>query len=100
MGESAIAELAKASLLTAAARKGGSVTGVIFHSDQGSTYTADEFEKACSQLRVARSMGRVGSSLDNAPAEIVLLHIEDRVHQPTHIRHQRGGPPQNRSLDR
>jgi putative transposase len=69
MGESATAELAKASLLMAAARRGGSVTGVIFHSDQGSTYTADEFEKACSQLGVARSMGRVGSSLDNAPAE-------------------------------
>lgn len=69
MGLSATAELAKASLLMAAARRGGSVTGVIFHSDQGSTYTADEFGAACRDMDVAQSMGRVGSSLDNAPAE-------------------------------
>lgn len=69
MGPSADAELAKASLQMAAARRGGTVRGVIFHSDQGSTYTADLFAQACVDLGVDRSMGRVGSSLDNAPAE-------------------------------
>lgn len=69
MGLSATAALAKASLLMATARRGGTVTGVIFHSDQGSTYTADEFAQACVDLEVAQSMGRVGSCLDNAAAE-------------------------------
>jgi transposase InsO family protein len=79
MGESATAELAKASLQMAAAHRGGSVTGVIFHSDQGSTYTADEFEKACSKLGVARSIGRVGSSLDNALAESQFSLYKDEL---------------------
>ena len=69
MGPSADAELARASLLMAVARRGGVVGGVIFHTDQGSSYTAELFAQACSDLEVAQSMGRVGSSLDNAPAE-------------------------------
>jgi len=69
MGESPNAELAHQSLLMAIARRGGSVRGVIFHSDQGSTYTADDFGAACRHLGVDQSMGRVGSSLDNACAE-------------------------------
>lgn len=69
MGESANTELAKASLLMATARRGGTVTGVIFHTDQGSTYTATDFATACRRLGVDQSMGRVGSSLDNACAE-------------------------------
>lgn len=69
MGPSADAELARASLLMAVARRGGTVRGVIFHTDQGSTYTADLFGQACADLEVVQSMGRVGSSLDNAPAE-------------------------------
>ena len=69
MGPSADAELAKASLLMAAARRGGTVAGVIFYTDQGSTYTADLFRQACDDLRVDQSMGRVGSCLDNAAAE-------------------------------
>ena len=42
---------------------------MIFHSDKGSEYTASLFEQACGRLRVTRSMGRVGSALDNAAAE-------------------------------
>jgi len=69
MGERDDAALAKASLLMAAARRGGSVAGVIFHSDQGSVYTSDLFRTACTDVGVEQSMGRVGSSVDNACAE-------------------------------
>ncbi|GGL21511.1 IS3 family transposase [Mangrovihabitans endophyticus] len=63
------AELVEASLHMAAATRGGTVDGVIFHSDRGSEYTSEAFDKACRRLGVLQSMGRVGSALDNAAAE-------------------------------
>lgn len=69
MSERHDAELARASLTMAAASRGGSVDGVIFHSDRGSEYTAATFETACTALGVLQSMGRVGCALDNAAAE-------------------------------
>jgi transposase InsO family protein len=58
------AAVAVAALQMAAAVRGGEVTGVIFHSDHGSEYTADLFESACRRLGVTQSMGRVGSCFD------------------------------------
>jgi hypothetical protein len=63
------AELAVASLRMAAAVRGGTVAGVIFHTDQGSEYSSGLFGAACRSLGVVQSMGRVGSALDNAAAE-------------------------------
>jgi transposase InsO family protein len=63
------AHLAKAALCRAIAVRGGDVTGVIFHSDQGGEYTGDVFATACRNARVRQSMGRTGSALDNAAAE-------------------------------
>ena len=63
------AAVAVAALQMAAAVRGGDVTGVIFHSDRGSEYTADLFETACGRLGVRQSMGRVGSCFDNAASE-------------------------------
>ena len=63
------APLAVAALAMAAAVRGGDVTGVIFHSDHGSEYTAELFETACRRLGVRQSMGRVGSCFDNAASE-------------------------------
>jgi transposase InsO family protein len=63
------AELVVASLNMAAATRGGTVDGVIFHSDRGSEYTSEAYETACGKLGVLQSMGRVGSALDNAAAE-------------------------------
>jgi putative transposase len=68
MAEHHDAELAVASLRMAMANRGGTVDGVIFHSDRGSE-TAQAFETACRRLGVVQSMGRVGSALDNAAAE-------------------------------
>jgi putative transposase len=53
----------------AVAVRGGAVPGVVFHSDQGSEYTARVFRQACERLGICQSMGRPGSALDNAVIE-------------------------------
>ena len=63
------AELAYGALAMAAAVRGGQVTGVIMHTDQGSEYTAGGFRAACTRLGITQSMGRPGSALDNAVIE-------------------------------
>jgi transposase InsO family protein len=63
------ARLATAALQVAIAVRGGDVTGVIFHSDQGGEYSGDLFAAACARAGVRQSMGRTGSALDNAVAE-------------------------------
>jgi transposase InsO family protein len=69
LGEHHDAELARAALCVAIAVRGGSVTGVVFHSDQGGEYTGGIFVQACRRAGVTQSMGRTGSALDNAVAE-------------------------------
>ncbi len=63
------AELARAALCVAIAVRGGVVAGVLFHTDQGSEYTANFFTDACGSAGVTQSMGRTGSALDNAVSE-------------------------------
>jgi transposase InsO family protein len=63
------AALAYGALAMAVAVRGGNVPGVVFHTDQGSEYTAHSFRQACERLGIAQSMGRPGSALDNAVIE-------------------------------
>jgi putative transposase len=42
---------------------------VIFHTGQGSEYTARLFRTACQRLGVTQPMSRPGSALDNAVTE-------------------------------
>jgi transposase InsO family protein len=63
------AQLAYDALTMAVAVRGGQVPGVIFHTDQGSEYTAGTFRAACQRLGIRQSMGRPGSALDNAVIE-------------------------------
>ncbi|GIJ36278.1 IS3 family transposase [Micromonospora sediminimaris] len=53
----------------AVAARGGRVDGVIFHADRGTQYSSGAFADACRRHGVRRSMGRTGSSYDNALAE-------------------------------
>jgi transposase InsO family protein len=69
LGERHDAALAYGALAMALAIRGGQAPGVIFHSDQGSEYTARSFQAACQRLGVTQSMGRPGSALDNAVIE-------------------------------
>jgi transposase InsO family protein len=63
------AELVIDALQAAVAARGGNVTGVIFHADRGSQYTSAAFAQVCDRYGIRRSMGRAGSSYDNALAE-------------------------------
>ena len=63
------AELARAALCVAIAVRGWSVTGVVFHSDQGGEYTGGISVQACRRAGVTQSMGRTGSALDDPAAE-------------------------------
>ncbi|MFI6056569.1 IS3 family transposase [Streptomyces violascens] len=63
------AELVIDALTMAVAARGGNVTGVIFHADRGAQYTSAAFTQVCGGFGIRRSMGRVGSSYDNALAE-------------------------------
>jgi putative transposase len=69
LGEHHDTELAYGALAMAVAVRGGQAPGVIFHTDQGSEYTAGAFQAACQRLSIAQSMGRPGSALDNAVIE-------------------------------
>jgi putative transposase len=69
LGEHHNAQLAYGALTMAVAVRGGQAPGVIFHTDQGSEYTAGAFQAACERLGVTQSMGRPGSALDNAVIE-------------------------------
>jgi transposase InsO family protein len=76
VGDHHDAELAGGALKMAVAVRGGDVAGVIFHSDRGSEYTAGLYRQVCERLRITQSMGRVGSALDNAPAESFFSTLE------------------------
>lgn len=65
VGEHHDAELAETALRMAVAVRGGkdALTEVIFHTDQGSEYTAKHFRAACDRVGITQSMGRTGSCL-------------------------------------
>ena len=69
LGEHHDAQLAYGALTMAVAVRGGQAPGVVFHTDQGSEYTAGLVRAACARLGIVQSMGRPGSALDNAVIE-------------------------------
>ena len=85
LGEHHDAELAYGALVMAVAVRGGAVPGVIFHTDQGSEYTAGLFRAACERLSVSQSMGRPGSALDNAVIESWHSTLEFELRRVEHF---------------
>jgi transposase InsO family protein len=75
------APLACAAIEMAIAVRGGidAIRGVVFHTDKGSTYTANSFTKLCRDSGIRQSMGRVGSCFDNAAAEAFFSTLEWEV---------------------
>jgi putative transposase len=85
LGEHHGAQLAYGALAMAVAVRGGQVPGVIFHTDQGSEYTAKAFRAACQRLSVTQSMGRPGSALDNAVIEAWHSTLEFELRSREHL---------------
>jgi putative transposase len=85
LGEHHDAGLAYGALAMAVAVRGGQVPGVIFHTDQGSEYTAGAFRAACARLSVSQSMGRPGSALDNAVIESWHSTVEFELRRIEHF---------------
>jgi putative transposase len=87
LGDHHNAELTYNALVMAVAIRGGkdAVTGVIFHTDQGSEYTAGDFRTACIRLGITQSMGRVGSALDNAVIEAWHSTVEFELRMLEHF---------------
>ncbi len=75
------AALACEAIKMAVATRGGAehIKDVIFHTDRGSTYTANSFTTLCRRLEIRQSMGRVGSCFDNAAAEAFFSSLEWEV---------------------
>ena len=85
LGERHDAALAYGALAMAIAVRGGQVPGVVFHTGQGSEYTARSFQAACGRLGVTQSMGRPGSALDNAVIESWHSTLEFELRQVEHF---------------
>lgn len=79
------AELARAALCMAIAVRGGSVAGVVFHTDQGGEYTGALFARACRRAGITQSMGRTGSALDNAVSEAFNSTLEFELLRDHHF---------------
>lgn len=67
--------------LTAAKSQRNSLKRAIFHSDHGSVYTSQAFQKTCATLGVTQSMGAIGTSADNALAESFNASMKRKVLQ-------------------
>jgi putative transposase len=85
LGEHHHAQLAYGALAMAVTVRGGQVPGVIFHTDQGSEYTAKAFRQACERIGVTQSMGRPGSALDNAVIEAWHSTLEWELRREQHF---------------
>jgi hypothetical protein len=79
--------LAEAALQVAVAGRGGkdALSEVVTHTDQGSGYTAKNFQAACARLGIKHSMGRAGSALDNAVIESWQSTVEFELRQLEHF---------------
>jgi len=77
-------DLVADALREAVGTRGGTVTGVVFHSDRGTQYTSAQFGALCDTHGVAQSVGRTGVCWDNAPAESFLATLKkELVHRRT-----------------
>lgn len=62
-------QLVERALDMAVATRGGRVASMVFHHDRGAQYMGRDFRALCVKHKVVQSVGRIGSSQDNAVAE-------------------------------
>ena len=89
LSKSPDAELAKAALNNAIKRKKPNTSKLLFHSDQGTQYTANMFAVYCQDLKITRSMSRRGNCWDNAVMERFFRNLKtERINRLRFINHQ------------
>ena len=89
MSKSPTAQLAKEALQNAINRKKPNTTKLLFHSDQGTQYTANMFAVYCEKLKITRSMSRRGNCWDNAVMERFFRNLKtERLNGLSFINHQ------------
>ena len=58
----------------------GKADALLHHSDQGSQYTSEQFQRLLADNGIICSMSRAGNVWDNSAAEVeVLPHLLDRI---------------------
>ena len=62
-------DLVIASMDMAVATRGGEVADMVFHHDRGAQYLSKDFRAFCDRHHIKQSVGRIGSSQDNAVAQ-------------------------------
>jgi len=72
------AQLVTDALMMAIWRR-GKPSALLHHSDRGSQYTSEQFERLMADHRVTCSMSRSGNCWDNAAMAKLLLNAEDRA---------------------
>jgi putative transposase len=83
------AKLAKQALSNAISRKKPDTSKLLFHSDQGTQYTANMFAVYCENLKITRSMSRRGNCWDNAVMERFFRNLKtERLNNLSFINHQ------------
>ena len=76
--------------LEMAARNCQPIKGVtIFHSDRGSQYTSADYTATMNKYGLLASAGRTGVCYDNAAADIIQRHLQERTRQPEDLPHQK-----------
>ena len=72
-------DLVMAAMDMAIATRGGEVAGMLFHHDRGSQYLSKDFRAFCDRHDIKQSVGRIGSSQDNAVAESFWASLERQL---------------------
>jgi len=89
LSKSPDATLAKAALSKAISRKQPDTNKLLFHSDQGTQYTANMFAVYCDSLKITRSMSRRGNCWDNAVMERFFRNLKtERLNHLRFINHE------------
>ena len=89
LSKSPNAKLAKQSLINAIKRKRPNTKHLLFHSDQGTQYSAKEFRECLNLHGITQSMSRRGNCWDNAVMERFFRSLKtERLNQLSFINHQ------------
>ncbi len=83
------AKLAKQALINAIKRKRPNTKHLLFHSDQGTQYSAKEFSECLNLHGITQSMSRRGNCWDNSVMERFFRSLKtERLNQLNFINHQ------------